>query len=73
MYILVKNLRNVMNSAIETWIGASYENGAADIPMRLALTEMEHPQSPTHMQVYNTTAVNFADDELKKNVQNIST
>ena len=55
-----------MGSAAETEIRAYYKNGTADIPTQVALIEMGHPQPPTPMQLYNTTAVNCEDDELKK-------
>ena len=66
MHVLVKFLRNVMGSATEIDIGESYENGTLAIPTRVALTEMVHPQPPTHTQLENTTVVNFVNDELKK-------
>ena len=54
-----------MGSTAESEIGASYINGKEEIPIRTALEEMGHPQPPTLMRVYNTTAVGFANG--KKN------
>ena len=62
MHVLVKFLRNVMGSATEIDIGESYENGTLAIPTRVALTEMVHPQPPTHTQLENTTVVKFVND-----------
>ena len=66
MHVLVIFLRNIMGSAAETEIGASYENGTAAIPMRVALIDKGNPQPPTTMQLDNTKAVNFSNDELNQ-------
>ena len=34
--------------------------------MGVALTDMRHPHYPTHIQVENTMAGNFSNDELKQ-------
>ena len=66
IYVLAKILKNVMSSAAEAEIGATFENGTAALPICTALEEMGHPQLPTPIQVDNTTAVSFANGELKQ-------
>jgi hypothetical protein len=66
IHVTAKILRNVMGSAAEAEIGASYVNGQEAIPLRTALEELGHPQPPTPMQVDNTTAVGFANDTIKQ-------
>lgn len=66
IHVLSKILRNVMGSAAEAEIGATYVNGQEAMPIRTALEEMHHPQPPTPMQVDNTTAVGFANDTIKQ-------
>ena len=41
-------------------------NSEDDLPIRTTLEELGHPQLPTPMQVYNTTAVGFANNIIKK-------
>jgi hypothetical protein len=60
IHITTKILRNVMRSAAEAEIGASYVNGQETIPIRNTLKELGHPQLPTPMQVDNTITVGFA-------------
>lgn len=55
-----------MSSVAETEIAATFENAKEDMPMRNTLTFLNHPQPPTHIQVDNTTAMNFANNELKQ-------
>jgi hypothetical protein len=66
IHITAKILRNVMASAAEAEIGASYVNGQEAIPIRNTLEELGHPQPPTPMQVDNTTAVGFANNTIKQ-------
>jgi hypothetical protein len=66
IYTLSKIMRNVMGSAAEAEIGATYINGQEAVPIRTTLTEMGHPQPPTPMQVDNSTAVGFANDTIKQ-------
>lgn len=66
IHVLCKILQNVMASAAETEIASAFENAKEAIPMRNALAFLDHPQPPTPLQVDNTTAVNFANNELKQ-------
>ena len=66
VYVLVKNLRNVMGSAAKIEIGAPYENVTAAIPTQVVLIEMGDTQPPMPMQVDNNKAVNFENGELKQ-------
>ena len=47
VHVIFKILCNVMGSAAETEVGASYINDHEDIIIQQALEEMGHPQSPT--------------------------
>ena len=66
IHILCKILQNVIASAAETEIASAFENVKEAIPMWNALVFLDHPQPPTPLQVDNTTAVNFANNELKQ-------
>ena len=64
--VLCTILKNVMSSAAETEIAAAFENAKEAIPIRNTLKFLNHPQPPTPVQVDNTTAVSFANKELKQ-------
>jgi hypothetical protein len=66
LFTISRIMRNVMGSAAEAEIGATYINGQEAIPIRTTLTEMGHPQPPTPMQVDNSTAEGFANDTIKQ-------
>ena len=66
VFTLSRIMRNVMGSAAEAEIGATYLNGQEVIPIRTTLAEMGHPQPPTPMQVDNSTAEGFANDTIKQ-------
>jgi hypothetical protein len=66
VFTLSRIMRNVMGSAVEAEIGATYLNGQEAIPIRTTLAEMGHPQPPTPMQVDNSTAEGFANDTIKQ-------
>ena len=66
IHVIAKILKNVMGSAAEAEIGATYVNGQEAIPLRTTLAELGHPQPSTPMQVDNTTAVGFANDTIKQ-------
>ena len=55
-----------MGSAAETEIAAAFENAKEAMPIRNTLKFLNHPQPPTPVQVDNTTAVSFANKELKQ-------
>ena len=57
---------NVLGSAAEAEIGATYINAQESVPIRTTLEEMGHPQPPTPIQVDNTTAVGFANHTIKQ-------
>jgi hypothetical protein len=59
-------MSNVMSSAAEAEIGATYINAQESVPIRITLEEMGHPQPPTPIQVDNTTAVGFANSTIKQ-------
>ena len=66
IYCLSKILKNVMGSAAEVEIGATYVCAQEALPIRQMLIDMGHPQPPTPVQVDNTTAVGFANKTIKQ-------
>ena len=49
-----------MESAAEAQLGALFLNCQEYVPIRITLEEMGHPQSPTPVQVDNSTALGIA-------------
>ena len=66
VHVISTILKNVMSSAAETEIAATFDNAKEAIPLRHTLKFLGHEQPPTPMQVDNTTAVNFAKQTLKQ-------
>ena len=66
LYTVSKIMRNVMGSAAEAEIGATYLNGQESVPIRTTLAKMSYPQPPTPMQVQNSTAEGFANRTIKQ-------
>ena len=58
--------KNVMSSAAEADIGATFLNAKDALPIRTTLQELGHRQPPTPMKVDNTTAVGFANNTIKQ-------
>jgi hypothetical protein len=59
-------IRNVMGSAAEAEVGARYDNLREGVPLRNTLQEMGYPQPPTPVQVDNSTANGFANNQIKQ-------
>ena len=55
-----------MASAAEAEYGALFLNGQAAVPIQTKLIEMNHPQTPTPIQVDNSTAVGIAKKIIKQ-------
>jgi len=55
-----------MASVAEAEIGASFVAAQESIPIITSLEELGHKQPPTPIQVDNTTAVGFANREIKQ-------
>ena len=66
VHVISTILKNVMSSAAETEIAATFDNAKEAIPLRHTLKFLGHEQPPTPIQVDNTTAVNFAKQTLKQ-------
>ena len=60
-----KILKNVVSSAAEAEIAATFENCKEAVLIRTTLEELGHPQLPTPVQVDNTTAHGFANETIK--------
>ena len=54
-----------MSSAMKAEVGASFLTAQEACPICITLEEMGHPQSPTPIQVDNTTAAGFANGRIK--------
>ena len=59
-------IKNVMSSAAEVEIGATFLNAKDALPIRTTLKELRHTQPPTPMQVDNTTSVGFTKNTIKQ-------
>ena len=57
---------NMMGSASEAEIGATYINGQEAIPIFTLLHKLGHPHTATPIQVNNSTADGFANDTIKQ-------
>ena len=66
VHTVSKIMSNVMGSAAEAEIGATYINGQKSVPIRTLLHELDHPQPATPMQVNNSTAAGFTNDTIKQ-------
>jgi hypothetical protein len=66
IHSIARILKNIMASAAEVEIAATFMNGQEAVPIRVTLVELGHPQPPTPMMVDNTTAVGFANDTIKQ-------
>ena len=66
IHTVSKIMYNVMGSATEAKIGATYSNGQEAFPIRTLLRKIGHPQSDWAMQVYNSTVVGFSNDTIKQ-------
>ena len=60
-----KILKNIVSSAAEVEIAATFENCKEALLIRTTLEELGHPQPPTPVQVDNTTAHGFANETIK--------
>ena len=47
---------NVLTSNAKAEVGCLFINGKKSVPLRATLTKMGHPQPPTPIQTYNSTA-----------------
>ena len=65
VHALAKIINNVMSSAMEAEVAATYLTAKEAVPLRIALEEIGHPQPPTPMQVDNATAVGFVNETIK--------
>ena len=55
-----------MGSVEESEIGAVYMTVHQSVPIKTCLEEMDHPQSPTPIQVDNTMSARFANKTIKQ-------
>ena len=66
IHTVSKIMRDVMASAAEAEIGATFINRQRYIPIRSTLEELSHPQPPTPIRVDNSTSASFANYTIKQ-------
>eukprot|EP00957_Ditylum_brightwellii_P072003 5472957-Ditylum_brightwellii.AAC.1 len=66
VHSVCKVIRNVMASTAEAKIGALFSNTRKGKELRLALTEMGHPQPPTPVLTDNSTACGIINTTVKQ-------
>jgi hypothetical protein len=59
-------MREVLSSASEAELGALFHNGKEACPIRIALTEMGHPQPAMPIATDNSTATGIANETVKQ-------
>jgi hypothetical protein len=64
--IINKVVKHVMSSAAESEIGAVFINAKEGAVLRTALEKLGHPQPPTPMETYNTTAKGYINGTIKQ-------
>ena len=65
-HVVSKILKMITISAIENEVAATLYNAKEELPFRVTLAEMGHPQPPTPMEVDNETAIGFLKSTMKK-------
>ena len=63
---LCRILKNIVSSAAECEIAATFENGQDATVIQRILIKMGHPQPSTLIQVDSTTGQRFIDGTIKK-------
>ena len=66
IHTISKIMSNVVSSAMEAGIGATFLNGQEAVPIRTTLEELGHPQPSTPILVDNSTAKGFANNTIKQ-------
>jgi hypothetical protein len=66
VHVLCQIMREVLSSASEAELGALFHNGKEACPLRIALSEMGHPQPATPIATDNSTATGIANDTVKQ-------
>jgi hypothetical protein len=59
-------IKNVVASAAEAEMGSLFINAQQAMPIRTTLTELDHPQPATPIQVDNSTATGIANETVKQ-------
>ena len=65
IHALAKIMNNVMSSAMEAEVGATFHATKEAVPLRISLEEMGHNQPPTPMQVDNSAAIGYVNNTIK--------
>lgn len=59
-------LKHVVASAVEAETGGLFRNGQEVVNMRCILAALDHPQPPTPLKTDNSTAVGFANGNIRQ-------
>jgi hypothetical protein len=59
-------IKNVVASAAESEVGASFHNAKSGAPIRVTLTELGHTQPPTPLRTDNSTAYGIVNETIKQ-------
>ena len=59
-----------MSSATEADTGAIHHNGKYTIPIRITLSELDHPQGPAPLKIDNNTADGFLKSTIRQKKSN---
>jgi hypothetical protein len=66
VHVLCQIMCKVLSSAAEAELGALFHNGKEACPLRIALSDMGHPQPATPIATDNSTATGIANDTIKQ-------
>jgi hypothetical protein len=59
-------IKNVVDSAAESEVGACFHNARSGAPLRVTLTELSHIQPPTPLRTENFTAFGILNETIKQ-------
>ena len=66
IHYISRIMSNVMGSAAEAEIGATYINGQEAVPICTLILKLGHPQPATPIHINNSTADGFTNNTIKK-------
>jgi hypothetical protein len=59
-------IKNVVDSAAESVVGACFHSAQSGAPLRVTLTELGHTQPPAHLRTDNSTAYGIFNETIKQ-------
>jgi hypothetical protein len=58
--------KNVVDSSVESEVGACFHNAQSGAPLRVTFTELGHTQPPTPLRTDNSTAYSIVNETIKQ-------